>query len=201
MDQFIALLAAHKWIALAAIVIGAVVRLLKSDGPIPLTVPSRWRPVLAVVLGVIAGVFDKVASGGAWTQAILGGLLAALTAISSHDVVIEGLRGGKELGAPKGPAAMLLALALSLGASTSACAGFFTPARDEQLAKTGIDIAICILNHSQLPALEIVKACDGITVVDVNNVLSSHKMAAQHDLASPAPSGSACEHGDAGAVR
>ncbi|GAC1581650.1 MAG: hypothetical protein NVS3B7_16800 [Candidatus Elarobacter sp.] len=102
--------------------------------------------------------------------------------------------------ASKAPPLPIMVIGGALMLGLSGCAGFFTPARDEQLAKTGIDIAICILNHSQLPALEIVKACDGVTVVDVNNVLSSHKLAAQHELASPAPSGSACSYGDAGSV-
>lgn len=90
----------HKWVALSALVIGAIVRLLKSDTPLP-TVPSAWRPWLALGLGCISGALDAIVNGTAWTAALVGGLVAALTAIAGHDALIASARGGRELGERK----------------------------------------------------------------------------------------------------
>jgi len=93
----------HKWIAVSALVIGAFVRLLKSDGPIPINVPARWRPVLALVLGLASAALAQVANGTPWRRALTEGLLAGVIAIVGHDVLVEGVRGGKEI--PMGKAA------------------------------------------------------------------------------------------------
>lgn len=91
----------HKWWALAALVIGTIVRLLKSDGPIPFNLPSKYRPWLAVALGVVAGVVDKIATGTAWKDALAGGLVAALFAMGGHSLFVESARGGREFGESK----------------------------------------------------------------------------------------------------
>lgn len=95
-DDVLALVAGHKWVALAAVVIGLVVRLLKDDTALP-TIKARWRPWAAIGLGIVAGVLEKVSDGMAWKPALLGGLFAAVAAIVGHDLLIEGVRGGKEL--------------------------------------------------------------------------------------------------------
>ena len=96
-----ALVVAHKWIPLAAIVIGLVVRLLKSDTKIPITIPPAWRSRIALLLGVAAGVLERVAnSGTSWGQAIFEGLVAAMLAITGHNVLIDSLRGGREFVIP-----------------------------------------------------------------------------------------------------
>ncbi len=99
-DQLAALLSAHKWVPAAALVIGLLVRLQKA-GKLPgLTrIPPNYRPWLALLLGVVSGVLDKVAvDSKTWTVALLDGLLSALIAVTAHDAIIEGLRGGKEIG-------------------------------------------------------------------------------------------------------
>lgn len=90
------------WVAVAALAIGAIVRALKSDSPLPewLHVPKEWRPVLATGLGVVSGVLDAVVMGTTWPNAILGGVLSAVSAIAGHEVVVEKARGGKELPIP-----------------------------------------------------------------------------------------------------
>jgi len=97
----LALAQQHKWFALAALVIGLVVRLLKSDGPIPINVPAKYRAWLAVGLGIVAGVLDMIGAGTAWKEALLGGILAAFAAISGHQLVVESLRSGREVGESK----------------------------------------------------------------------------------------------------
>ena len=90
------LLLAHKWIAAAAIVIGALVRLTKSDTPLPWSVPARWRPILALGLGLLAGVLQAVASGAPFAPALLDGTLAAVVAMLGHVFGVEVIRNGKE---------------------------------------------------------------------------------------------------------
>jgi len=97
-DALIALILENKWWGVAALFIGGCVRLMKSDGPIPITVPARWRPWLALVLGAAAGVFEKLNAGVSWKQALVGGFLAAFIAISGHQLFIESARNGRELG-------------------------------------------------------------------------------------------------------
>lgn len=101
-QQLIDLVTQKKWIAIAALVIGFVVRLLKSDTKIPVDIPPRYRVWLALALGGAAGALDKLVGqeGVTWTAALVQGLLAAVLAIVGHNVVIDSLRGGKELPVP-----------------------------------------------------------------------------------------------------
>jgi len=101
LDAVISLVRDQRWLALAALVIGLVVRLLKSDGPIPWNLPARFRPWLAVGLGIVASCVDKVATGTPWRASIAAGLVAAFAAISGHQLLVESLRGGREIGESK----------------------------------------------------------------------------------------------------
>lgn len=101
LEQSIDLVRDNKWWALAALLIGFVVRMLKSDGPIPITLPAKWRPWLAVGLGIVAGVVEKISTGTPWKNAIVGGLVAAFVAISGHQLFVESARGGREIGESK----------------------------------------------------------------------------------------------------
>lgn len=88
----------HKWVAVAALVVGMLTRAMKEDSTfLPFVVPSRWRPLLALGLGIASGVLQKVSTGTPWREALLGGAISGVLAIIGHDVIIEGLRGGKEL--------------------------------------------------------------------------------------------------------
>lgn len=95
-----ALVIKHQWVPLAMVVIGLVIRLLKSDTKIPVTIPPRARAVTALLLGVVAAGLHRVQSGVEWQQAIFESIVAALLAIAGHNVVIDGLRGGKEFNLP-----------------------------------------------------------------------------------------------------
>lgn len=133
----IELLNAHKWVALAALVIGAVVRLLKSDTPIPIDIPSRWRPVVALGLGVVSGVLEALATGKPWLEAVIGGFVSAFAAMSGHAVLVDALRGGRDVGVKKGeivtssaavsvrppPGLGVLMLALAVALAPLSCAG------------------------------------------------------------------------------
>jgi hypothetical protein len=98
--EFLAALRAHAWPVVAAFAVGAIVRAIKSD-LIPIDVPARWRPKLALGLGLASGVAEAVIAGTPWAEALTGGVLSACVAMGGHGVLIQGLRDGRELGEPK----------------------------------------------------------------------------------------------------
>jgi len=90
----------NKWWAVAALAIGFAIRALKSDR-VPFDIPPKWRPWLAMALGMAAGVVDKIEAGAPWKNALTGGFVAGLAAISGHQLFVESVRGGRELGESK----------------------------------------------------------------------------------------------------
>lgn len=95
-----AALFAHQYVLFAALSIGFVVRILKSDTKIPVSIPPRYRIWLAFGLGAAAGVLEKVSSGTEWKPALFDGALSAVFAILGQNVVIDSFRGGKEISIP-----------------------------------------------------------------------------------------------------
>lgn len=87
----------HWWIV-AALVVGLLVRILKSPNVLGDKIPPRVRAPLAVGLGIVAGVLADIVGGVPFWPAITGGVLAGLTAILGHVFVIEGIAGGREIG-------------------------------------------------------------------------------------------------------
>ncbi len=94
----------EAWVPLTALLIGLVVRLLKLPlVPYPFDqIPPKYRSVVAVALGVLSSALDRIANGTPWRAALVSGLVAAALAVLTHDVVIEGLRGGREIGQSEG---------------------------------------------------------------------------------------------------
>lgn len=99
-QQLADLIVQKKWIALMALCIGLVVRLLKSDTKIPIDIPPKYRVWLAIGLVPVAAAVNRVAAGNTWTTSLVEGAIAAGLAIVSHNVVIGSIRGGKELPLP-----------------------------------------------------------------------------------------------------
>ena len=99
-SELLALAAERKWIPLAALAAWAVVRLLKSDTKLR-TVPARWRPVLAIVVGVLASTLDKVIAGGDWRLLAPEGVAVGVIAVLVHVFGVDVLRGGKDIAIPK----------------------------------------------------------------------------------------------------
>lgn len=101
MEEFFAIIVAHKWITIASLIIGAIVRGLKSDTPLP-TVAPRWRPALAVCLGLVSGMLEAILDATPWQKAMAGGLVSAAVAIAGHDVIVKWLRDGRDVFTRKG---------------------------------------------------------------------------------------------------
>lgn len=166
------LIAQRKWVALAAVVIGLIVRLLKSDTKIPVDVPPQLRVWLALALGAASGALDKLVEAGntTWTTALLNGLVAAVLAIVSHNLVIDSVRGGKELvvpglikpgvsPSPGNPPSipptsiagiLLVGACMALGVSQQGCA-LFTPANIAKAEVIAAKTADCLVEKQDLP--------------------------------------------------
>jgi hypothetical protein len=90
----------HQWLVVSSILIGGAVRLVKGDTPLPY-VPPRYRPFLAVLLGGVSAALQALTQHIPVQQALLEGALSVFVAISGHEIIIESLFGGRELGGPK----------------------------------------------------------------------------------------------------
>ena len=126
MPDLSALLAAvqsHAWPVVAALVIGAIVRATKPDVTWLPNVPARFRPVLAVALGLVVGAADAIANGTPWRDALTTGAGAAVTAILGHVFVIDVARGGAEVPMPSGAKASARGCAVADAMSGAAVLG------------------------------------------------------------------------------
>lgn len=165
------LLSAHQYVLFSAVIIGLVVRLLKSDTKIPIDIPPRFRAPLAIVLGQAAGVLEKIGGGVSWKQAVFDGIFAAVLPILGQNLVIDSMAGGREIpipglmvpGARPGPGkpvsvkpppippmgVMLVVACLFL----AGCAKFFTAAEIVE------EKAACVVANQDLPDEMIFAKC------------------------------------------
>lgn len=161
-------LADPRWIAVAALVIGFVIRMLKDDTKGP-TLSPRLRFWLVFALGAVAGVLEKFIAGASWEQAIIDGLGAALLAHLGHQAIVESARGGKELPVPglmkdpkdlpppSGPSILgIVALVGFLSLTQNACTA---QQREAFLKDTFADKLRCGIDNINLPDQEILKRC------------------------------------------
>lgn len=98
------------WLSLSSIAIGAAVRLIKSDRldavlaryNIPM-VPRRALPWISLVLGIGAGVVAALTRHLGWSEALQEGLVSGALSIAGHELFVESIRDGKEVGASPTP--------------------------------------------------------------------------------------------------
>jgi hypothetical protein len=85
-----AVVTAHDWrLGAAVLVVGVIVRLLKSDTRIPIDIPPRWQPVLVLGLGQLYAVLQSVVDGAPWRQAAVDGLKVAFVSMGLFDLVVK----------------------------------------------------------------------------------------------------------------
>ena len=120
LESLLAAVKSHAWPIVAAVVIGGLVRMVKSDA-IPINVPARWRPVLALGLGLASGACDAIIRGTSWQEALGMGLLSSFVAMGGHDVLIHAMRDGEEVSAPKAGGGALVLIVAVLSAALSGC--------------------------------------------------------------------------------
>ena len=99
----------HKWVMVIALVVGLLVRLMKSDSKIITLLPTplqRWfaitwvRTWYALILSAVGGWAAIVLGGGDWRSALEQALVAFTLAVLGHQTIIEGMRSGKEIPVP-----------------------------------------------------------------------------------------------------
>lgn len=100
-----------SYVGLAAFVVWALIAALKSDR-IPIDIPARARPFIALVLGQIYGVLEAVVGGMAWRSAIIRGIIVAAVAIAGQEWGSKLRKPGS--GPPSTPPPMVFVLALVL---------------------------------------------------------------------------------------
>jgi hypothetical protein len=97
-QPYLDLIERHEWPALAALIIGLIVRLLKEDTRFPpFAFPARWRPFFALGLGALSGALQAVSTGTPWGEALLGGVISGALAIAGHGAIVDALRNGRDV--------------------------------------------------------------------------------------------------------
>lgn len=76
-----------------------LIQMAKSD-VIPFSIPPRWRPMAAVVLGLSGTVATQVAMGRNWAQALMDGFMGGVGAVGLYEL---GSRMGAKPGNPPTP--------------------------------------------------------------------------------------------------
>lgn len=101
MDQIVALIAARKWLPLAALALFLLVRILKDDTAIPLTVRNkRWYPWIPVIVAAAASALDKVVSGLSWSSAVTQAVFLGVVPVALQELGIKGVLGLQDLPLP-----------------------------------------------------------------------------------------------------
>lgn len=90
-------------LAALMVTIGGLVRTTKADIPFLPTIPAKFRPLLALLLGAAGGALDALVRGTPPVKALLVGVSSAIGAMIGHQTLVEGMRNGVEFGAKKDP--------------------------------------------------------------------------------------------------
>lgn len=116
------------WIAILITITWGLTRLIK-DPSVPINIPPRWRPALALGLAMLVGGLEAIARAGltwpAFAEGLQSGFIAGSGAIVVQELVVRWMLGGKtEPGSPPAvppSASGLLAFVLVLALGSTAC--------------------------------------------------------------------------------
>lgn len=165
----------YKWVPFAALAIGFTIRALKDDTKLP-TIPPRLRRWALVALGVASAVIEHKLAGVGWEKAIYDALAASIFAMLGHDVLIEGLRGGKEIPIPglmkgdKSELPKILPLVLFLLASSFSAGCHLTRSQTATLIDLLANKTKCAIANMDLPNDQIIKIC-ALQAEDIPKIL------------------------------
>lgn len=87
--QVFVLTSQHQWVALAALLIGVLLRALRLPvTPAPLNrIPKAWLPAVGAALGAASAVLESVMHGVPWQSAALGGVTSAAVGFWAHELM------------------------------------------------------------------------------------------------------------------
>lgn len=100
LTQLAALVLQRKYLAIGLLAVYTLVRFLRTDVRFFPNLAPRYRALAAVLLGVVAGVLERVSSHVPWKEAIANGAVLGALAILAHFGIVDVARGGKELPVP-----------------------------------------------------------------------------------------------------
>ena len=105
-QQAINALQTGQWLIGAAALITMVINVLRREEirigkltvPNPFSkmlnrIPKRWRILVPILLGAVAGVLHSVASGGTWLESVVVALFTGPSAVFGHEAVVEAMLG------------------------------------------------------------------------------------------------------------
>lgn len=186
-NQLYDLLMTHKYWAFASVAVGLIVRLLKAHPVLAEKLPSRVRPWIAVILGIIAGVLESIVAGTPILKALILGTISGGGAILGHDLFIEGLRNGKELGSPAAaraavtsvtPLLLIVGLVFGINTTLNACLPL---GKGANTALSALQMGCVIyMADSDKPESSIANACQiaDALIPEIKKLISAQKAAA-----------------------
>lgn len=120
-------------VAIAAVTVWALIAIVKRP-EVPIPLPPRARPFLALGLGQVYGVLEAVVGGMAWRSALLRGLVVACAAIAAHEIASKA-KGPTD--PPSVPPVVMSSLVLAMALLLTSC----TPFERAQARTIGVPIA------------------------------------------------------------
>jgi hypothetical protein len=105
-DTLVQALRANAWIPILTVVVGAIIRASKNDPAVArlkFYIKPENRPLWAMVWAIGLAALDRFATGGTWYDALAGGLVAGSAAIAGHEIVVNRMRKGRDIGIKKAP--------------------------------------------------------------------------------------------------
>jgi len=85
----------HKWLPLAILVMSWGTALTNNWSRFPVTVPTRYQPLVVLVMGQVYGMLEAVLGGASWKNAVVSGLVASVGTMGAYDVVMKALFNGQ----------------------------------------------------------------------------------------------------------
>lgn len=92
----------RQWPILAALLIGALVRLSKTPaaGEVWQKVPKRYRPIIPAAMGLLSGISEAIIMGTPYGTALAYGILSGLLAIGGDQLITTPIKEEKPSNTP-----------------------------------------------------------------------------------------------------
>jgi hypothetical protein len=92
--QIFKLATGHQWLPLAILVVGYLVTAMGDTTKLPINIPDRFKPLLALLLGQLYAVLEAVYGGSPWGTAISHGILVALSSVGFLHLLVNAIFNG-----------------------------------------------------------------------------------------------------------
>lgn len=93
-QQLSTLFTGHQWLGIAIVVVGWLVSLTSDTSKLPLNIPDRFKPLIALLFGQLYAVLEAIQSGEDWKTAVAHGIVAALSATGFSTIIVNTIFNG-----------------------------------------------------------------------------------------------------------